>query len=339
MDDIYYKVAHRSQKEMDSFATRYEDFDTSLIPGIFQKSLKYNVLSWKQSRSWGSSHVVYFVQVKERKDTLVLRANLGICEPEVVMQVEKLVTDMVDSMGIPTNRVLHVDVTRKKYPFDFQIQEKLGGNDLEDHFEGIKADYDKMSFDLGAYIARYSELQFPLFGLFDENSALKGELAGTKKSFYDYLVTKLEDDLRYLVDFKQINTRTSDQILRIFAKHQDIIKIKKGSLVHHDLADHNIFFRNDKITGIFDWEACVVGDSVLDLASCPTWGTHYPREKILIEGYKSVKKLPENFIEKMNIYQLRTILWKTVFCQRIDILTPERLERLGTVLAPFKIKL
>ncbi|MDD3647905.1 MAG: aminoglycoside phosphotransferase family protein [Candidatus Dojkabacteria bacterium] len=339
MDDIYYKVAHRSQKEMNSFATRYDDFDTVLIPEIFHNSLGFRVNTWRQSESWGSSHVVYFVRVEEQDEELVLRANLGISSPEIVMQVEKLVTGLVDEIDIPTNKVVFVDVSREKYPFDFQIQEKLAGNDLEDHFKGTKKDYDKMSYDLGVYIARYSDLEFPMFGLFDEEAALEGKLKGTKRSFYDYLITKLEDDLRYLVEFKEISPKVADQVIDVFEQRKRLIDVEKGSLVHHDLADHNIFFKGNEITGIFDWEACVVGDPVLDLASCPTWKTHYPREKILLDGFRSVKKLPENHSEKADLYRLRTILWKTVFCQRINILTPERRARLGLALMPFKIGL
>jgi fructosamine-3-kinase len=88
---------------------------------------------------------------------------------------------------------------------------------------------------------------------------------------------------------------------------------------------------------VFDWEAMVVGDPVLDLASCPTWKTLYPREQKLLDGYQSIKSLPDNFELKKNIYKLRTILWKTVYCHRAGILTPERAGRLGQALEPFGI--
>lgn len=339
MDDIYYKVAHRSQEELDSFKTRYDDFDTSLIPQIFKDALGYDVTGFKQSESWGSSHVVYFVSVKQSSTPLVLRANLGFADSEVVMLVEKMITEKVDELGVPTNIVLYVDVSRKKYPFDFQIQETLEGETLEDGFGGTKEDYDKMSFELGTLIARYSELTFEKFGLFDEDLALQGKLHGTKNTFYDYIITKLDDDIKYLVDEAGVSVKLGDEIRKLFEKFKPVIDVDKGCLVHHDLADHNVFFVENKITGVFDWEACVVGDPILDVSSAPTWSSPYPREEQIISGYKSLKTLPEYFKEKMDIYRLRTILWKTVFCQRCDILTPKRKARLGDALEPFKLSI
>lgn len=338
MNDIYYAVAHRSQAEIDSFRTRYEDFDTSLIPVIFRKSLNFDVVRWERSKSWGSSHVIYFVKVKQEKKPLVLRANLGFNnEPEVVMLVEKMVTGQVNRLDVPTNIVRFVDVSRRHFPFDFQIQEMLVGQDLEDHFHGIQKEYDQMSFELGAYIAIYHQLKYPHFGRFDFKAAQQAKLQGTKKSFYDYIIVCLNDDLKYLVDAKVITAKKADRIVDIFEKHKPIINIKQGVLVHHDLADHNIMFENNKITGIFDWEACVVGDPVLDLASCPTWKTHYPREEKLIQGYTSVTKLPDHFDDKMDIYRLRTMLWKMVYAIRFKILTEDRKNKFYYALKPFKL--
>jgi len=341
MNGIYYAVAHRSQEEIDSFKTRYDDFDTNLIPQIFKYSLGFEAVGWKQPQSWGMPHVVYFVKVKQQKRPLVLRANTGFnSQPEVTLLVEKLVTDEVaKKTNVPVNKILHVDVSRKKYPFDFQIQEKLEGKDLEDHFKGRKDQYDKMSFQLGVYAAKIHQLVYPGFGRFDEKAALKGKLQGSKKNFFNYLLVCLDEDLKYLVNANVINYKTNVKIRKLFDTYRDIINVKPGVLIHHDLADHNIMFKNNQITAIFDWEACGVGDPVLDLASCPTWRTHYPREKKLIEGYQSIASLPDNFQEKMNLYRLRTLLWKMVFATRANILSHGRRQRLYSALKPFKIKL
>jgi aminoglycoside phosphotransferase (APT) family kinase protein len=339
MEDIYYKVAHRSQGEIDSFKTRYDDFDSSLIPQIFKKSLNLTVKTVKPSKSWGSSHVIYFVTTKEKKETLVFRANLGFNpQPETVMLAEKLITDQVDQLGIPTNIILYVDISRKTYPFDFQIQKKLIGNDLEDHFHGTQKQYDQMSYELGAYVARYHQLKYSNFGLFNDQSILKEKLEGSKSNFFDYIITCLDSDLKYLADAKVLSIKKVDTIRKLFDQYKSIINIDKGSLIHHDLADHNIMFKGKQITGIFDWEAAVIGDPVLDLASCPTWRTHYPREKQLLAGYQSITPLPDHFSDKKNIYLLRTMLWKMVFAIRANILTPDREKRLWDALQLFKIK-
>ncbi len=245
MTDIYYAVAHRSQEEIDSFKTRYDEFNEEVIPAIFDKDLNLTVTNVKRSESWGSSHVIYYVQTQDKvngkaregalgqkNEELVFRANLGMNpQPEAVMLVEKLITDQVAEIGIPTNRVLHVDISRKNYSFDYQIQEKILGNDLEDHFQGTQEEYDAMSYELGA----------------------------------------------------------------------------------------------------------LVGDPVLDLASCPTWRTHYPRKEQLLAGYQSVRQFPDHFQEKWDLYNLRTMLWKMVYAIRMDIVNDVRVERFKTSLAPFSL--
>lgn len=338
VNDIYYAVAHKPQDELDAQKLRYENFETSYIPKIFKDVLSLEVKDWKQATSYGTSHIIFFVRFKNSEKELILRTNTGFSDiPEAVMQVEKLVTDQVAALGVPTNRILHVDISRKTYPFDFQIQEVLEGKDLEDNYAGSKEAYDKMSFAIGTYVATYQQLTYPLFGLFDKNAVAKNQLQGTKKTFYEYVTVKLDSDLEYLVKADVISRNAAKQIAKLFEEHKPIINIKQGSLLHHDLADHNIMFKNNRITGLFDWENCCVGDPILDIASCPTWKSHYPREEKLIESYRSVVDLPEHFQEKKDIYLLRTMLWKMVFAIRSGILNDARKQRFYTTLERFKL--
>ena len=113
MSDIYYAVAHRSQEEINSFKTRYEDFPTDRIPEIFKSSLNLTVTHWDKCQSFGTAHVIYYVSVSEEPIEFILRANLGFSEPETVMMVEKLVTDAVSLLGVPVNAIRFVDVSRK----------------------------------------------------------------------------------------------------------------------------------------------------------------------------------------------------------------------------------
>lgn len=337
MNDIYYHHAHRSQIEIDVVKKRYDLFDVSHIPKIFKNALGLTATSWVRPDSYGTIHVIYRVAVKEHAKEYLLRANISIPNPEVEMKLEQLITDKVALLGIPVNRILYVDITRKDFPFDFQIHEVLPGVDVEDHFEGTKEDYDRMSFMLGTYVARLAELRFERFGRFAAQKIHKNTLVGTKKSFPDYIAVLLDEDLRFLVDRGLLSIGKAETIQKIFGQYRSVMDIKHGSLVHHDLADHNFMHEGDRITGIFDWENAVVGDPVLDLASCPTWTTHYPREEKLIEGYTSVRALPEHFQEKMHIYRLRTMIWKMVFALRAGILNEKRRQRFLDALLPFSV--
>jgi len=337
-NDIYYAVAHRSQEEIDSFKDRYAHFDTKTIPLIFKTILNNTLTSWSPSSTWGTSHVIYEVRIKELNKPLILRANLGICAPEKVMKVEQLITEKVTKLGVQTNQVLYADATRTLVSFDFQIEEKLEGKDPEKCFTGTKKEYDSYSFEIGRCIARMSELQFDKFGRFDGDRAEKGELIGTKDSFPEYIFTMLEEDISKLVAFGMLSEPSGKQVKKIFEEYVSVMNIPKGSLVHHDLADHNLLIdKNNRFAGLFDWEAAVIGDPVLDLASCPTWTTPFPKEEKLIEGYSSTKALPDHFQEKMDIYRLRTMLWKGVFYVRANLVDDKRLQVFKNALKPFKL--
>lgn len=336
--DIYYAVAHRSDEEIASFSSRYEDFDTNLIPEIFKKSLGWQVTSFEKSKSWGSSHVIYFVQTPAYPEEVVFRTNLGINPvSEGVMEVEKLITTDLEKIGLKTNQVLFSDISRKNFPFDFQIQTKLEGSDPEVSFSGSKEDYDKISYQLGEYVARYHQLSYPLFGRFDVSQTLKGNLVGTKDDFYHYLITSLDYDLNKLAKFGLIKNQDIDKIWTFFEDRKKLINQAKGVLNHHDLADHNLMYNNHGLVGVFDWEAAVIGDPVLDLASCPTWKTLYPREEQLLAGYKSIRELPVSFEDKRQIYFLRTMIWKAVYAIRMKIMTKDRMKKFNQALSQIEI--
>lgn len=338
MSDIYYRHAHRSQEEIDIIKKRYDLFDVSVMPELFKSSLGLTALSWKRPDSYGTTHVIYEVAVKEQAAPLLFRATIGLASPEIELKMEKLITDQVRTLGIPANKIIYVDISRKIFSFDFHIQEVLPGTDLEDHFDGTKEQYDHMSFVLGTYIAAFEKRTFEKFGRFDEQEIMRDKLVGSKQTFFDYIITRLDEDLQFIVENGLITTDQEIKIRKVFDEYKPIMNVQKGSLVHHDLADHNFMHQNGELTGIFDWDRAVVGDPVLDLASCPTWKTHYPREEKLIEGYRSVHDLPDHFWDKMHIYRLRTILWKMVFAVRAGIMNQARRQRLTDALVPFGIE-
>ncbi|HYD35622.1 MAG TPA: aminoglycoside phosphotransferase family protein [Vitreimonas sp.] len=337
MSDIYYAVAHRPQTEIDTFKTRYEDFPALLIPEIFKTTMDLTVTTWRPSDSWGTSHVIYYVKTKELDRELILRANLGVSAPEAAMEIEKLVTDEVLKLGLKTNQILHADITRTRFPFDYQIEEVLEGEDPENHWTGTQAEYDQVSFDLGVYVATYHQLQFPGFGLFDAQSAQQGQLRGSKTSFFEYLTTCLESDLAKLKEFHVLNRNQVEGVKKVFIEREQLVNSTPCVLIHHDLADHNLLCVNNKLSGVFDWETCGVGDPVLDLASCPTWRTHHPREEKLLEGYQTISKLPTDFNDRRDLYRLRTMLWKMVFAIRAGILNEDRKKKFYTALEPFSL--
>ncbi|MBW7960222.1 phosphotransferase [Patescibacteria group bacterium] len=340
MSDIHYGGggAYFSDSEISKAQKKYDLFNTSYIRNIFKDIFNLKIVSFEKPKSWGLPHVIFIVGFLNHKD-LVLRANLGPKKPEVNLLIEKLIAEKVKKAGIKTNEIIYVDISRKKYPFDFQIQEKFAGLDPEIVFKGVKKDYDRISFQLGQTIAKLSEITFNKFGRFDENEALKNNLIGTKNNHYDYIVTELESNLEFIGNNNYLTNTQIQRILKLFDGNKQIINLEKGSLVHYDLADHNLRYNPQTfdLELIFDWESAVSSDPMLDLASCPTWTTLYEREKTLLKGYQSIKKLPDNYQDLINLYRLRTVIWKIVHNIRFGIINEKRLKKLSNALLHFNI--
>lgn len=319
---------------------KYDIFDTSTISDIFNRVLHKKVIGFEKPLNIGLPHVSYVVHLDEGED-LFFRANLGPKEPEVQLVKEQLTSDVVRTHGLPANHIIHVDISRMLYPFDFQIQEMVRGLDAEIIFNGTKENYDTFSFSLGQLIAKLSEITVDGFGQFAPDKVLEKKLVGESETFYDYLQIQLEEEIQEIEKAGFITSITADELIKLFISSKPLCNCKQATLVHFDLADHNLRYdpKTFEVSAVFDWEASVAGDAVLDLASCPTWKTLYPREGKLIEGYCSLKPKPDFLQEKINLYRLRTILWKVSQNMKFSIFTPERQKRFNDVLALFGLEM
>lgn len=331
--------AAKTPEQVSFLQKKYDLFDKEILKEIFNDILKIKTTEIVRPEIVGLAHVVYFVKDDKGKE-YCFRANLGNEKPEIELQIEKLTSDLARKNGVQTNRIIHVDCSRKKYKFDFQIQEKLTGENPEHDFRGNQKDYDMLSFELGQIIGKMSKIKIKGFGRFDKKIALhENRLVPTFRTNYEYILLELESQVRKIEEAKLLNSKQGKKILNVFSDSKKLLNIKEGSLVHYDLADHNFFYdpKSFNITGLMDWEAVCVSDSMLDLASAPTWKTLYERKTKLLEGYKSVSVLPKNYEEKIDLYTLRTVIWKVVHNIKFNLLNKERTERFYNALIPFGI--
>ena len=86
--------------------------------------------------------------------------------------------------------------------------------------------------------------------------------------------------------------------------------------MHKDIAFWNIHGTRDRITGITDWDDVVLDDPVDDLSILRCF---YEDDVLIpvLDGYREVRPLPEDFWPRFWLYMLRNMLWKVVI--RIDM--------------------
>jgi hypothetical protein len=332
--------ANRTVEEVEKLQKKYETFDTKYIHEIFNKVLGLKVKEIQKPMNVGLPHVTYIVSFENHED-LVYRGNLGWDEPEMQLLKEKLIAEEALKAEIPSNEIIYVDISRKEFPFDFQIQKKIQGLDAEKEWNGTQADYDKYSFNLGKIIGKLRKVNLKNFGHFNEEIMLKGDLVGEMDTFSDYINLQLHDQIDLIEKSNFISNSTATAIKKLFQDSTDLFNDSNSSLIHYDLADHNLRYdpKTFEVVAVYDWEASVTGDSLLDIASCPTWKALYPKLEKVKEGFVSIAGKPDNFEEKLNLYRLRTIIWKVEHNIKFGIATPERVQRLALALEPFQLKM
>jgi Ser/Thr protein kinase RdoA (MazF antagonist) len=115
-----------------------------------------------------------------------------------------------------------------------------------------------------------------------------------------------------------VDSEEARQIEAAFAAHRSLLNDIEPALLHGDLGNHNIFAADDTVSAIIDWEDCLAGDPIFDVAF---WATFHPprRHAAFLAGYKAVNKLPHDFEARFWLYFLRIALSKTVLRHRLGL--------------------
>jgi fructosamine-3-kinase len=144
---------------------------------------------------------------------------------------------------------------------------------------------------------------------------------GTHNSWYGYLKLHLVAHIDCCRRIGAISTTESTEIERRlsdgFARLDDV----PARLLHGDLGGHNIFARGAEVAAIIDWEDCLSGDPVYDVAF---WGTFHRDEHLIpfLEGYLNGAPAGGDFMQRYWLYYLRISLAKTVHRHRFGYTDP-----------------
>jgi len=179
--------------------------------------------------------------------------------------------------------------------------------------------FSEIILDLGRKTAEYHNLKISEatgFGCIDtEFLNKKNQIRGLCDSWKDYIDLNLEDHLNLAKDYKAIKPEELKAIKELFKKNSEALDFQSNMcLLHGDLASHNIFVENHKITGIIDWEDGLLGDPLFDISM---FASFYRMEEFLdffIEGYGEIRNIEKDnlFYIKFWLYYLRISIAKGV---------------------------
>lgn len=229
-------------------------------------------------------------------------------EQDDYLAVESRIQETVRALGIATPRVHAVDATRRRVDFAWQILERIGLPDLNQHYKKHVLDLTAISRAIGSAIAHWQSFQPKGFGPFQPSG---DDLRGIHARYSDYFFQNFERHLAYLTQHDFLTPSEATDIQHEVLAHQSLLQLKQGCLVHKDLAFWNILGTPDEVAAFIDWDDAISGDPMDDfsLLAC------FHDSRVLqpaVAAYQTHRPLPSDYQRRFWLHLLRNMLVKAV---------------------------
>ena len=221
---------------------------------------------------------------------------------------ESLASSLALENGIPAYKTYLIHDLESENDISFQVIEKLSGDTVQFFLRNNPDMEDKMVFEMGKTMANLHKIKVEGFGPFSNDDAKNGRLKGIHSSLNDSMNAGLEENLERLVKYDVISSEIAEKMRNLFLNNS-LLEFDTPVLIHNDFADWNLLTDGDTITGVIDWDECVGGHPIQEIAC---WSTFFDPERInsFLEGYFSVSPKCDNFEELFQLFRLRYTISK-----------------------------
>jgi aminoglycoside phosphotransferase (APT) family kinase protein len=255
------------------------------------------------------NHFAFIIE-DENGHAYFFRADDGGTDDDYLI-AETAFIDLAAQHGVPVPRVFHTDITQKHGPFRFQIMEYLRDPSLSEHHQRGNLDLQAVAGRIGRHMRRLHTISLDGFGFADTDYLRStGHIRGLDPTYPDYFHKQLDTHLGYLRQHGLISGKECDEIASQFARHAPRLDLKRGVLVHRDMAFWNIMGTPGRISAIIDWDDAVSGDPADDIGILGCF--HNERfMDTLIKSYCGGEEPSREFRCRIRLHTLRNMLWKT----------------------------
>lgn len=234
------------------------------------------------------------------------------CHPKGVengyFHVESLASSLALENGIPAYKTYGIHDLQDEEDVAYQVIEKLKGDTVQFFLRANPDKEEKLVQEMGRTMAKMHQIKVEGFGPFDNGLAKNGRLKGLHSSLSSSINAGLEENLQRLVTYNVLTESVASKIKDLF-KNNDLLNSDEAVLIHNDFADWNLLTDGNKITGVLDWDECVGGHPVQEIAC---WSTFFSPDRIktFLEGYFNETPEPENFEKMFQLMRLRYTISK-----------------------------
>lgn len=222
---------------------------------------------------------------------------------------EALAAHITKEAGLPSYDTFAVHDYEGGDDFAFQALEKLPGTAIKKWLEIHPQDEAALLPQIGRMMARLHKIPIEGFGPFDNEKAKGGELIGLHRTFGEAVRAGLLFNLNVLVKEDVLTQEQATKVAEFFKDDNPLLSSAHAVLVHNDFADWNLLTDGSDVTGILDWDECVGGDAVSDIAC---WSTFFEPGRLegFLDGYWQIADKPVDFDDKFQLLRLRYVLSK-----------------------------
>ncbi len=233
-------------------------------------------------------------------------------EGDNYFDVESVVIAKLRALGLAVPCVWDCDCSRTTTPFAWQMLDYIPHPDLNHHFKAGTLALQEVATSIGTAVAQWQGLTPPGFGPFSIGQARqRAELIGLHTTYRSYYMLNLRQHLTFLLERNFLTSHQTEAIMEAIVRHQHLLELKQGVLVHKDLALWNILGTPERIAAFIDWDDTIAGDPMDDLSLLACFHGA-PVLACAWEGYARVRPLPEHALPRFWLHLLRNMIVKTV---------------------------
>ena len=219
-----------------------------------------------------------------------------------------MAAQLAKNNGIPTYATYAIHNAEDENDIAYQIIEKMKGDTVSVYIKEHPENEEQLVYEMGKTMAKMHKIEVNGFGPFDNEKAKDGVLQGVHSTLTEAVNAGLNENLERLVKYGIISLKESKKMEELF-KNNKLLNCDKSVLVHNDFADWNLLTDGKTITGVVDWDECVGGSPIEEIAC---WSIFFEPERIksFLKGYFSETEKYENFDEIFQIMRLRYVISK-----------------------------
>lgn len=234
------------------------------------------------------------------------------CHPKGVkngyFHSESLAASIALENGIPAYKTYTIHDLENENDISYQVIEKLDGDTVQFCLKEHPEKEDRLVFEMGKTMARLHKIKVDGFGPFNNEETKKGNLRGIHNSLNSSINAGLDENLERLVKYNILSQEVASKMRKLF-QDNPLLDSNVSVLIHNDFADWNLLTDGNTITGVIDWDECVDGHPVQEIAC---WSIFFNPERItsFLDGYFSETPKYENFDELFQLFRLRYTISK-----------------------------